>query len=151
VIAITLVLSSVFIPTAFIPGLTGQFFRQFALTIACSTIISATNALTMAPARAVVWLKPHDPNHEAPREAMPRVAYAVLLGALAYFLLKPHVPLLTETARPLEMWGARAIVVLLGGLVGWFVARPINGLLNVFFGLFNRAFDMFTNAYVRVV
>ena len=53
VIAITLVLSSVFIPTAFIPGISGQFYRQFALTIAASTIISAINALTMAPARAI--------------------------------------------------------------------------------------------------
>jgi multidrug efflux pump len=51
VIAITLVLSSVFIPTAFIPGISGQFYKQFALTIAASTIISAVNALTMAPAR----------------------------------------------------------------------------------------------------
>ena len=50
VIAITLVLSSVFIPTAFIAGITGQFYRQFALTIAASTIISAINAMTMAPA-----------------------------------------------------------------------------------------------------
>jgi multidrug efflux pump subunit AcrB len=52
VIAITLVLSSVFIPTAFISGISGQFYRQFALTIAVATIISAINALTMAPARA---------------------------------------------------------------------------------------------------
>ena len=53
VIAITLVLSSVFIPTAFIPGISGQFYRQFALTIAASTIISAVNAMTMTPSRAV--------------------------------------------------------------------------------------------------
>ena len=49
VIGITLVLMAVFIPTAFIPGLTGQFFRQFALTIAVAAFFSATNALTMAP------------------------------------------------------------------------------------------------------
>ena len=55
VFGITLVLASVFIPTAFIPGLSGQFFRQFALTIAASAILSATNALTMAPARAASW------------------------------------------------------------------------------------------------
>ena len=59
VIAITLVLSSVFIPTAFLAGITGQFYRQFALTIAASTIISAINAMTMAPARAVTLIKPH--------------------------------------------------------------------------------------------
>src|SRR6516165_4063487 len=54
VLAITLVLSSVFIPCCFLGGVTGQFFRQFAVTIAVSTIISAINALTMTPSRAVV-------------------------------------------------------------------------------------------------
>jgi multidrug efflux pump len=63
VIAITLVLSSVFIPTAFIPGISGQFYRQFALTIAASTIISAINALTMAPARAIQLIRPHTDDH----------------------------------------------------------------------------------------
>jgi multidrug efflux pump subunit AcrB len=63
VIAITLVLSAVFIPTAFIPGISGQFYRQFALTIAASTIISAVNALTMAPARAIQLIRPHTVAH----------------------------------------------------------------------------------------
>src|SRR5205809_580030 len=86
VIAITLVLSSVFIPTAFIAGISGQFYRQFALTIAASTIISAINAMTMAPARAVTLIKPHAHGEER-HEALPR-AGVVLLGALlADFLL----------------------------------------------------------------
>ena len=59
VIAVALVLSAVFIPTAFITGITGQFFRQFALTIAVSTIISAFNSLTMSPALGVILLRPH--------------------------------------------------------------------------------------------
>jgi multidrug efflux pump len=59
VIAVALVLSAVFIPTAFITGITGQFFRQFALTIAVSTIISAFNSLTMSPALGVVLLRRH--------------------------------------------------------------------------------------------
>ena len=54
VLAITLVLSSVFIPCCFLGGVSGQFFRQFAVTISVSTIISAVNALTMTPSRAVV-------------------------------------------------------------------------------------------------
>src|SRR5207253_2780051 len=74
------VLSSVFIPTAFIAGISGQFYRQFALTIAASTIISAINAMTMAPARAVTLIKPHAHGEER-REALPRTA-VVLLGAL---------------------------------------------------------------------
>src|SRR3546814_584456 len=50
VVAIAVVLSAVFIPTAFIPGITGQFYKQFALTIAVATIISAFNSLTLSPA-----------------------------------------------------------------------------------------------------
>jgi multidrug efflux pump len=60
IIAITLVLCAVFVPIAFIPGLTGQFYRQFALTIAFSTIISAFNSLTLSPALAAILLKSHD-------------------------------------------------------------------------------------------
>src|SRR6202000_1242134 len=57
ILAITLVLSSVFIPCCFLGGVTGQFFRQFAVTIAVSTIISAINALAMPPSRAVMIFK----------------------------------------------------------------------------------------------
>ena len=57
-IAIALVLSAVFVPTAFIPGLSGQFYRQFALTIAVSTLISAFLSLTLSPALAAFLLKP---------------------------------------------------------------------------------------------
>jgi multidrug efflux pump subunit AcrB len=57
ILAITLVLSAVFIPCCFLGGITGQFFRQFAVTIAVSTIISAINAITMTPSRAVVIFK----------------------------------------------------------------------------------------------
>lgn len=57
IIAITLVLCAVFVPIAFISGLTGQFYRQFALTIAFSTVISAFNSLTLSPALAVIILQ----------------------------------------------------------------------------------------------
>jgi multidrug efflux pump len=59
VIAVALVLCAVFVPCAFITGITGQFFRQFALTIAVSTVISAFNSLTLSPALAALLLKPH--------------------------------------------------------------------------------------------
>ncbi len=59
IIAIALVLVAVFVPIAFMSGLTGQFYRQFALTIAISTIISAFVALTLSPALSAVVLKPH--------------------------------------------------------------------------------------------
>lgn len=61
-IAIALVLSAVFIPTAFIPGISGQFYKQFALTIATATIISAFNSLTLSPALGGILLKAHDKN-----------------------------------------------------------------------------------------
>lgn len=60
VIAIAVGLSAVFIPTAFLAGLTGQFYRQFALTIAVSTLLSAFNSLTLAPAMCALLLKRHD-------------------------------------------------------------------------------------------
>ena len=60
IIAIALVLCAVFVPTAFVSGLTGQFYRQFALTIAFSTVISAINSLTLSPALASRLLKPRD-------------------------------------------------------------------------------------------
>jgi multidrug efflux pump len=59
IIAIALVLCAVFVPVAFISGLSGQFYRQFALTIAISTVISAFNSLTLSPALAALLLKPH--------------------------------------------------------------------------------------------
>ncbi len=64
VVAIALVLSAVFIPTAFIPGISGQFYRQFALTIAASTIISMFNSLTLSPALCKLLLKPHSEHHQ---------------------------------------------------------------------------------------
>ena len=59
VMAITLVLMAVFLPTAFMGGITGQLYRQFALTIAATAFISAVNALTLKPAQCAVYLKPY--------------------------------------------------------------------------------------------
>jgi len=59
VVAVALVLCAVFVPCAFISGITGQFFRQFAVTIAISTVFSAFNSLTLSPALAAILLKPH--------------------------------------------------------------------------------------------
>ncbi|TRO15481.1 efflux RND transporter permease subunit [Ectopseudomonas mendocina] len=68
IVATALVLCAVFIPTAFISGLTGQFYQQFALTIAISTVISAINSLTLSPALAAILLK----DHHAPKDAFSR-------------------------------------------------------------------------------
>jgi multidrug efflux pump len=66
VIAVALVLTAVFVPCMFISGITGQFFRQFALTIAVSTIISALNSLTLSPALAALFLKPKGAKRDLP-------------------------------------------------------------------------------------
>ncbi|MEJ8846821.1 efflux RND transporter permease subunit [Variovorax rhizosphaerae] len=68
IIAIALVLVAVFVPLAFISGLTGQFYRQFAVTIAISTVISAINSLTLSPALAALLLRGHD----QPKDALTR-------------------------------------------------------------------------------
>ncbi|HVX91596.1 MAG TPA: efflux RND transporter permease subunit [Xanthobacteraceae bacterium] len=68
IIATALVLSAVFIPTAFISGLTGQFYKQFAMTIAISTVISAFNSLTLSPALSALLLK----GHHAPKDGLTR-------------------------------------------------------------------------------
>jgi multidrug efflux pump len=68
IIAIALVLVAVFVPLAFISGLSGEFYRQFAVTIAISTVISAINSLTLSPALAALLLRGHD----APKDALTR-------------------------------------------------------------------------------
>src|SRR5581483_10804730 len=69
IVATALVLCAVFIPTAFISGLSGQFYKQFAITIAVSTLISAFNSLTLSPALCAVLLK----DHHAPKDWLWRV------------------------------------------------------------------------------
>src|ERR1700730_14449230 len=80
IIATALVLCAVFVPTAFISGLSGQFYKQFALTIAISTIISAFNSLTLSPALSALLLKSHD----APPDRFSR-----LLNSLFGWVFRP--------------------------------------------------------------
>ena len=163
VIAITLVLSSVFIPTAFLAGITGQFYRQFALTIAASTIISAINAMTMAPARAVTLIKPHVHGEESHREALPRWGIALLIGYLVYRIAGPMVLAILGLSSPgsghgaeavegpapsiVALWSVRLLLVAAGSVLGWFVAPPVNGALNKFLGGFNWVFDRLSGGY----
>src|SRR5213075_2303528 len=74
IVAVALVLCAVFIPTAFISGIAGQFYKQFALTIAVSTVISAFNSLTLSPAMCALLL----PEHGAPKDRFTRILDAVL-------------------------------------------------------------------------
>jgi multidrug efflux pump len=81
VVSVALVLAAVFIPTAFITGITGQFFRQFALTIAVSTAISAFNSLTLSPALAVLLLRPHNQQ----TDPLSKILRRVLGGFFGWF------------------------------------------------------------------
>ena len=73
IIAIALVLCAVFVPMAFLTGVTGQFYKQFAVTIAISTVISAINSLTLSPALAAKLLKPHGAPKDAPARIIDRL------------------------------------------------------------------------------
>lgn len=117
IIAITSVLSAVFIPSAFLSGLQGEFYRQFALTIAISTILSAVNSLTLSPALAAVLLKPH--HGDAKRDLLTR-AIDRLFGW--FFRLFNR---FFDSASNAYVWSVRravrfSVIVLLGyaGLVG---------------------------------
>ena len=72
IIAITLVLLSVFVPVAFIPGISGELFRQFAVTVAVSMFLSAINALTLSPALCAIFLRPHHGPRRGPIGALMR-------------------------------------------------------------------------------
>lgn len=80
IIATMLVLTAVFVPIAFVSGLTGQFYKQFATTIAIATVISTLNSLTLSPAMAALLLKGHD----APKDALTKF----IDGALGWFFVR---------------------------------------------------------------
>ncbi len=169
IIAITLVLSSVFLPSAFLGGITGQFFRQFALTIAASMMISAINAMTMTPARAASIFAGRKPGQHGDqgKEALPWWFFGLIGGILSLWLLK------SVFAGPLGLIGAAgegAPLTLLstirsylleallcipgavtGGILGRFIINPVNWVLGRFFRGFNWVFDRTTELYGKSV
>ena len=117
VIAITVVLLAVFVPTAFLGGITGQMYRQFALTIAATAVISAINALTLKPAQSAAYLRPHTgPN--------------VFTRAFD-FVYKPVENAYTWSVRQLlKVWWA--VLVLFVGIAlgtGWWYLKVPTGFL----------------------
>ena len=176
ILAITMVLCAVFVPCAFISGITGRFFRQFAVTISASMIISAVNALTMTPSRALSIFRSRDggSGHGHKPEALPWWFFG-LLGGFVTVWLWPRLPF-----RPADMLGLPSgwlelpreqeaidelprvrywtitalhfVPGLLAGLVvGWYSIRPVNAGLGRFFRGFNRSFDRLTAVYERTV
>jgi len=167
VIAVGLVLSSVFIPCTFITGIIGQFFRQFALTIASSTIISTFNSLTLSPALAAMLLKPRRKGHY---EALPWPAFLILGCWAGFTQMGPFLLGHSKSTEVLAGASVASFVVdlgqtlgvaperaaglaggLLGGLAGLVLCRPLNRILGIVFELFNRGFQATANGYARLV
>lgn len=122
IIATTLVLAAVFVPTAFMTGLTGQFYKQFALTITISTVISALNSLTLSPALAALLLKPHG--------AAPDKLTVLLDKLFGRFVFRPFNRLF---ARGGQSYGkAVAKIIRFGGITGVLYL----GLLGLTGGIF---------------
>lgn len=145
VIAVGLVLSAVFLPCVFITGIVGQFFQQFALTIAISTVISAFNSLTLSPALAVLLLKPRAHGH-AP-EPFPRIGI-VLVAVLGSYLFGPRLLAdypIAETPYFKYIIAILALVLAVP-LAGW-----INRLLSLFFRGFQEVFNALTAGYISLV
>jgi len=154
VIAVGLVLTAVFIPCAFITGITGQFFRQFALTIATSTIISAFNSLTLSPALSALLLKPRV---KGVFDGLPAWAYAMIgawagaswLGPSAAGVAAPS--FLADSAFWTPDRLGMVLTGLFGALAGALLTYPLNRLMGGGFALFNRGFDAAETGYTRAV
>lgn len=149
VVAVGLVLSAVFVPCTFISGITGQFFRQFALTIAVSTAISAFNSLTLSPALTAILLRHKD--KEGP-PSLPWFLFPAVGAWLGWRLLTPWTAVAIGTvsqwlgpkaAAPLSMvedW----LPTLAGAAAAWLVGPPL-------FRSFNRGFEWTAGIYMRMV
>jgi multidrug efflux pump len=172
VVAVGLVLSAVFVPCAFISGITGHFFRQFALAIASSTIISTFNSLTLSPALTALFLKPRAKGDARRTQAppLPRLAFALVGAWLAWEFVMPWVehgfrapaggapveldPLAAAAvaraaASPISLAAIVALMACTG--IGWFLSGPLNRVLGAFFRAFNKGFGRATSGYVRLV
>lgn len=123
IVATTLVLAAVFIPTAFMTGLTGQFYKQFALTITISTFISAINSLTLSPALSALLLKAHD----APKDKLTRL----MDRTLGSWLFQPFNRLFNKASLGYGLLVRK--VIRFGALVGFIYV----GMLVLTAGLFH--------------
>jgi multidrug efflux pump len=170
IVAVALVLCAVFVPCAFLSGITGQFFRQFALTISVSTVISALNAITMTPSRAVLLFKAGErvgagvpasagkepaesgtqaPAHEIRHEALPWWFFGVVGGLLTVWMERKFLAGnfgLPSLDADLDWWTWGIIIVasfLPGALVGGAIGRLIIGYVNPALGWSFQRFNRY--------
>jgi multidrug efflux pump len=178
IFAITLVLSSVLLPSAFLGGITGQFFRQFALTISVAMIISAINAMTMTPARAAWIFAGRRPasTHALPqaggdgrvtehgepdKEALPWWSFGLFGGLLSYWFLPALVGGALGAAAHPDSETTSLLSFLVspyfwlgvppGAAIGYLIIRPVNWILARAFGGFNSFFEWATRVYGATV
>ena len=162
IIAVALVLCAVFVPCAFLSGITGQFFRQFALTISVSTVISAINAITMTPSRAVLLFKTEAgttrPTNSAARPC--RGGSSASRADCSRFGWGEHFwPVISACRAAAASPPAAALAVLDpdGRLLhsrrrgrrrlGWLVIGRVNRVLGWLFRKFNHYFDRMSSGY----
>ncbi len=120
IIGITLVLMSVFLPPAFMPGITGQMYRQFALVIAATALISAINAVTLKPTQCALWLRPVDP---ARRRNVFFRGFNQVYGRVETW----YVGLIGRMVRRSGQMAMIALVLI--GLAGWGLTRVPTGFI----------------------
>jgi multidrug efflux pump subunit AcrB len=167
VIAIGLVLAAVFVPCAFITGIIGQFFRQFALTIAVSTILSAFNSLTLSPALSALLLRPRKKGSFEPLPWFTFVPVGAWLGhKIGLYVATPIMiavglqaghhgepghGLSQANLDATKLWGP----ILIGGVSAFLFwaafGKPLNWLLGWSFRAFDKVFDWCTTAYTKAV
>lgn len=145
VIATTLVLLAVFVPTAFMGGIVGQMYRQFALTISAAVAISTINALSLSPALCGMLLRPSEETKRR-GEFIPRTVIALLLAIFACWLAYRFLAGMGMTS-----WAVAIGAPIVAALGGWFCAAFLNGLLKGFFNAFNYVFDHTTGGYKGII
>jgi len=149
VVAVGLVLTAVFVPCVFIAGIIGEFYRQFAVTIAVSTLLSAFNSLTLSPALCALLLKPKSDGEAL--EPLPRLAFPLAGAGLAYWYLTGPLPAVVPQLAAWPGWAIPVVAAGGGGFVGWLVRVGLNRLLGWFFTGFNWGFATLTKGYLTVV
>lgn len=133
IIAITLVMTAVFVPVTFIPGPVGTFYRQFGITMATSILLSGLVALTLTPVLCAMILKPHDHgNHGAsgkPKRSMRQILLGIVLGA-------PVLAAITYLAY--YLWGPMGFLLVLAPFVQPAFDRGVEKVTNGYAGILGR-------------
>jgi hydrophobic/amphiphilic exporter-1 (mainly G- bacteria), HAE1 family len=122
IIGITLVLMSVFLPAAFMPGLTGRMYAQFALVIAATALLSAVNAVTLKPTQAALWLRPSVPEER-------RNFFYRGFNAVYARIERGYAGLIRRMVTRAELMATIAFVIIV--LAGWGLARVPTGFLPI--------------------